>query len=82
MQRLKRITGFEYYADPNARDEGFITWMVDGKPATRLGAKAMAADPEGSQVGDRLISEEPMSIIINLGISGMSTFLLFVIGGS
>lgn len=34
-----------------------------------MGASAMAADPTGSGVSDRLVPEEPMSIILNLGIS-------------
>ncbi|KAF8996765.1 glycoside hydrolase family 16 protein [Hymenopellis radicata] len=63
------VYGFEYYANPDARSEGFITWVVDGKPSTRMGAGAMAPDPHGSQVGQRLIPEEPMSIVLNLGIS-------------
>ncbi len=63
--------GFEYYANPDARSDGFITWIVDGKPSTRMGAGAVAPDPNGSQVGQRLIPEEPMSIVLNLGISRM-----------
>ncbi|KAI8986834.1 beta-glucan synthesis-associated [Trametes punicea] len=63
--------GFEYWANPQNRDEGFITWQVDGKPSVRLGASSMGPDtgPDGSQVSQRLIPEEPMSIILNLGIS-------------
>ncbi|KIY66939.1 glycoside hydrolase family 16 protein [Cylindrobasidium torrendii FP15055 ss-10] len=60
--------GFEYWADTKHREDGFITWMVDGKPTTRLGARAMGADAQ-TEVGQRLIPEEPMSIVINLGIS-------------
>ncbi|KAJ8095798.1 hypothetical protein PM082_022905 [Marasmius tenuissimus] len=63
--------GFEYWADPNARDDGFITWQVDGKPSFEVRASAVLADrgPEGSQVGRRIVPEEPMSLIMNLGIS-------------
>ena len=63
--------GFEYWADPANRQDGFITWQVDGTPSYRLGTSAMAPDtgPDGSQVGQRLIPEEPMSIVLNLGIS-------------
>ncbi|KAF8918435.1 glycoside hydrolase family 16 protein, partial [Mucidula mucida] len=63
------VYGFEYYANPDARSDGFITWIVDGKPSTRMGAGAVAPDPNGSHVGQRLIPEEPMSIVLNLGIS-------------
>ena len=64
-------TGFEYWADPGDRLNNFITWQVDGTPTYQLGASAMGPDtgPDGSQVGQRLIPEEPMSIILNLGIS-------------
>ncbi|PBK96428.1 glycoside hydrolase family 16 protein [Armillaria gallica] len=63
------VYGFEYYSNPNSRGDGFITWITDGKPSARMGASAMAADPTGSGVSDRLVPEEPMSIILNLGIS-------------
>ncbi|KAG7100303.1 hypothetical protein E1B28_002078 [Marasmius oreades] len=63
--------GFEYWADPNDRDNGFITWQVDGKPSVQLLPKAVGPDmgPEGSLVGQRTIPEEPMALILNLGIS-------------
>ncbi|KAF9256973.1 beta-glucan synthesis-associated [Marasmius fiardii PR-910] len=63
--------GFEYWANPNNRDEGFITWQVDGKPTVKQLPIAMGPDkgPGGMGAGQRLIPEEPMSIIINLGIS-------------
>ncbi|KAK0483237.1 glycoside hydrolase family 16 protein [Armillaria novae-zelandiae] len=63
------VYGFEYYSNPNSRSDGFITWITDGKPSVRMGASAMAADPTGSGVSDRLVPEEPMSITLNLGIS-------------
>ena len=54
--------GFEHWADPSARENGFITWMVDGNPSHRIGAGAVGPDkgPDGSGVGPRLIPEEPM----------------------
>lgn len=54
--------GFEYWAEPSAPEQGFITWMVDGTPSYRLGADAMGPDQgsDGSGVGRRLIPEEPM----------------------
>ena len=55
-------TGFEYFADPNARSDGYITWQMDGSPTVRMGAGAVAPDQgsDGSGVGQRLIPEEPM----------------------
>ncbi|KAH9849652.1 beta-glucan synthesis-associated [Lenzites betulinus] len=66
-----KTLGFEYWANPKNRDEGFITWQTDGQPSVRLGASAMGPDTgaDGSQVSQRLIPEEPMSIILNLGLS-------------
>jgi beta-glucanase (GH16 family) len=63
--------GFEYFANPQARSEGFITWQMDDTPTIRMGAGAVGPDQgtDGSGVGQRLISEEPMSIVLNLGMS-------------
>ncbi|KAF8339434.1 beta-glucan synthesis-associated [Amanita rubescens] len=63
--------GFEYWADPSDRPNNFITWQVDGSPSYRLGASAVGPDTGtgGTGVGQRLIPEEPMSIVLNLGIS-------------
>lgn len=63
--------GFEYWTNPSNPSEGYITWMVDGQQSIRLGAPAMGSDQgtNGTGVGQRLIPEEPMSIILNLGIS-------------
>ncbi|GAA6064087.1 hypothetical protein JCM10212_003445 [Sporobolomyces blumeae] len=48
--------------------DGFITWQTDGKPAWTLNAGAVGPNDK-VDIGQRLISEEPMSIILNLGIS-------------
>ncbi|KAF8213898.1 beta-glucan synthesis-associated [Mycena galopus ATCC 62051] len=63
--------GFEYWSDPTDPTTGFIEWQVDGQPSARMGAAAVGPDqgPTGSGVGQRLIPVEPMSIILNLGIS-------------
>ena len=63
--------GFEYWSNPQNRDEGFVSWMVGDQQTTRMGAGAVAADqgPDGSGVDRRLIAEEPMSIVLNLAIS-------------
>ncbi|CAL1711204.1 unnamed protein product [Somion occarium] len=66
-----KTLGFEYWANPSKPDEGFITWQVDGTPSITMGASAVGADQGdgGSGVSKRLIPEEPMSIVLNLGIS-------------
>jgi len=63
--------GFEYWANPSNPDEGFVHWQVDEQPTHRVSALAMGPDqsPLGSGVSRRLIPEEPMSIVLNLGMS-------------
>ncbi|KAF8886596.1 beta-glucan synthesis-associated [Gymnopilus junonius] len=63
--------GFEYWSDPKNRGDGFITWQADGQKTYEIWPPAVGADQgtNGSGVGPRLIPEEPMSIILNLGIS-------------
>ncbi|KAF7355633.1 hypothetical protein MSAN_01480800 [Mycena sanguinolenta] len=63
--------GFEYWSDPTDPSTGFITWQVNGSESARVGAAAVGPDQGdgGSGVGQRLIPVEPMSIVLNLGIS-------------
>ncbi|KAJ7094453.1 beta-glucan synthesis-associated [Mycena belliarum] len=63
--------GFEYWSDPKDPSSGFITWQVNGSATSRMGATAVGPDQgaDGSGVGQRLIPVEPMSIILNLGMS-------------
>lgn len=55
--------GFEYLND---NDDGYITWYVGQDPVVTVKAYLMA--PNGN-VGFRRVSKEPMSIIMNLGVS-------------
>lgn len=63
--------GFEYWSDPSNPSDGYITWQTAGVESARLGAAALGPDPlpNGTGVSQRLISVEPMSIVLNLGIS-------------
>ncbi|KAJ8594095.1 glycoside hydrolase family 16 protein [Rhizopogon salebrosus TDB-379] len=63
--------GFEYWSDPSNPLDGYITWQTAGVESARLGASALGPDPlpGGSGVSQRLISVEPMSIVLNLAIS-------------
>jgi hypothetical protein len=72
--------GFEYFANPKSRSDGFITWQMDGQPTFRMGAAAVGPDQgsDGSGVGARLIPEEPMvrsyhSFTLHLLISVVSS---------
>lgn len=62
--------GVEYWSDPDNRDDGFIEWVADA-PVFRIDNNVLSGDPTVN-ISSRLISEEPMSIILNLAISGMS----------
>ncbi|KAF8312546.1 glycoside hydrolase family 16 protein [Clavulina sp. PMI_390] len=60
--------GFEYWGNKNDRDNGYIVWYVNGTPSWI--AKADAVGPDGTTlISQRLISEEPMYIIMNLGMA-------------
>ncbi|GAA6003892.1 hypothetical protein JCM10207_006455 [Rhodosporidiobolus poonsookiae] len=59
--------GFEYDPTPSS-GEAYITWTSDGAPDWTLYASAVGPN-SNTQVGQRLISREPMSIVLNLGIS-------------
>ncbi|RKP32453.1 beta-glucan synthesis-associated [Metschnikowia bicuspidata] len=55
--------GFEYL---NNNDNGYITWYVGQEPTFTMHAYALG--PNGN-VGFRRVSKEPMTIIMNLGMS-------------
>ncbi|GAA6038390.1 hypothetical protein JCM8097_007625 [Rhodosporidiobolus ruineniae] len=57
--------GFEYDTDEK---NGYITWFSDEKPDWTLTAAAVGPNSK-TGVGQRLISKEPMYMILNLGIS-------------
>ncbi|GAA5936830.1 hypothetical protein JCM3775_002719 [Rhodotorula graminis] len=56
--------GFEY--DPGA--DGEIRWAINGTSTWTMRASAIGPD-EAAQIEQRLVSEEPMSIVLNLAIS-------------
>nr|BAK07632.1 predicted protein [Hordeum vulgare subsp. vulgare] len=62
------VFGFEYVANPNAREDGYIAWVSDGVQSWTVKADATAANPR-TEVGRRIIPEEPLAIIFNLGMS-------------
>jgi beta-glucan synthesis-associated protein KRE6 len=58
------LTGAEF--DPGA--DGRITWAINGSRTWQFNADAFGPNEE-TQIGQRLIAEEPMYININLAIS-------------
>lgn len=60
--------GFEYKPDFDNDGTGYITWYVDGKKSWTA-PSAVAPAVQEMNISRRLIPVEPMSIIINLGLS-------------
>lgn len=60
--------GVEFYSSPKTRDSSYINWYAHGKKSWGITAASLGADPV-SEVSARLIPEEPMYLVINLGMS-------------
>ncbi|KAG7451919.1 SKN1-domain-containing protein [Guyanagaster necrorhizus] len=63
-----RAYGYEWYSNPDNRDEGYITWYSDGVESWTMTSGTIGADST-VEISQRLIAEEPLYIILNLGIS-------------
>ncbi|WFD30045.1 hypothetical protein MSPP1_001058 [Malassezia sp. CBS 17886] len=61
------VFGLEYDPDWNGDGSGHITFFVDGKPSWTVYGSAFGPDTK-ADIGQRVISTEPMSIIMNLGV--------------
>ncbi|KAH9890083.1 glycoside hydrolase family 16 protein [Cubamyces lactineus] len=60
--------GFEWWSDPNNRQDGYITWFADGQPSWKMTAATIGPDAT-TEISQRLVPEEPMYIVMNLGMS-------------
>ncbi len=60
--------GFEYQPDYNADGTGYIVWYIDGVATWRVNGASLPPRP-AQNMGRRIIPVEPMTIIMNLGIS-------------
>lgn len=58
------VYGFEYKGGNN----GYINWVSNNQPAWTMNSNAIQANTE-SMIGERIISQEPMYMILNLGLS-------------
>ncbi|KAJ1311139.1 hypothetical protein OPQ81_009640 [Rhizoctonia solani] len=58
------VYGFEY----KPGNDGYILWTNDGEPAWKMYAAGMGPD-DNVKIGQRPVPQEPMYMIINLGIS-------------
>jgi hypothetical protein len=54
--------GFEYSAFPKEREKGYIHWTTDSKPAWTMYADATGPNSR-TQIGRRIVSEEPMYMV-------------------
>ncbi|KAK0568363.1 beta-glucan synthesis-associated protein [Tilletia horrida] len=60
--------GFEFQPDFGQNGNSYVTWYVDGQPTWTVYGGAL--DPRRAQdIGRRLVSTEPMSIILNLAMA-------------
>ncbi|THH19097.1 hypothetical protein EW146_g2013 [Bondarzewia mesenterica] len=58
----------EWWSNPSSRNEGYVTWSVNGQQTWTASAATLAGDTQ-TQISSRIVPEEPMSIVLNLGIS-------------
>lgn len=66
-----RCLGFEYFSNPEDRGSGHITWVANGKKSWTMFPDAVGA-VESMDIGQRLISEEPMAMVCQALISSLS----------
>ncbi|WWD18304.1 hypothetical protein CI109_102754 [Kwoniella shandongensis] len=62
------VYAFESWADPNNRGSGKITWVSEGTKSWVMEAASVGPDSD-MQIGQRLITEEPMAMVVNFGMS-------------
>ncbi|KAK0531270.1 hypothetical protein OC834_003024 [Tilletia horrida] len=68
------IYGLEYEPASERQNDGYVTWISDGDRAWNLIGAALGPDVL-TEIGQRLIPQEPMYPIMNLGISSSFTWL-------
>ncbi|EJD45587.1 glycoside hydrolase family 16 protein [Auricularia subglabra TFB-10046 SS5] len=62
------VFAFEYFGDPNDPANSYITWVSEGRQTFTMRGTSIGPD-EATGVGQRLISPEPMAIMLNLAVS-------------
>ncbi len=62
------VYGFEYTGNPADRQNGYITWVATGTKTWTMHASATGPNSR-TQIGQRIVAEEPMAMIINFGTS-------------
>ena len=62
------VLGVEYEPDWDGDGSGYITFYANGKPSWTITSGVLGSDSK-AMISRRIFSEEPMSIIVNLGIA-------------
>ncbi|KAF8964222.1 beta-glucan synthesis-associated protein-domain-containing protein [Flammula alnicola] len=60
--------GVEFWSDPNNRNDGYITWYSNSQKTWTITSATVGPNPV-TEVSQRLIPEEPMYLILNLGLA-------------
>ncbi|OAX42120.1 glycoside hydrolase family 16 protein [Rhizopogon vinicolor AM-OR11-026] len=60
--------GYEWWSNPSNRPEGYIQWYSEGQETWKVTSASIGADTT-VDISARLIPEEPMYIILNLGLA-------------
>nr|XP_019011212.1 glucosidase [Kwoniella pini CBS 10737]OCF49993.1 glucosidase [Kwoniella pini CBS 10737] len=69
--------GVEWSAYPEAREKGYIAWVSDNKRTWTMYADAVDANPR-TEIGRRIVSEEPMAMVCSTSICLLSNGFQFV----
>lgn len=64
--------GYEY--NPGASENSYITWSVSQQATATLRARALAPDT-AVEIDQRSIAEEPMYIVVNLGVASSFSYV-------
>ncbi|WFD41641.1 hypothetical protein MPSI1_000272 [Malassezia psittaci] len=75
------IVGMEYEPDWNNTGSGYITFYANGVPSWTINEGALTANT-AAEIGKRVVSKEPMSIIMNLGIASGFQYVTDFNGGT
>lgn len=70
--------GFEYWSDPDNRDQGFVTWQADGSKTFTAPASMLAGD-DATGIKARIMPEEPMVGLLLPFLPSPSSFSFFPI---
>lgn len=62
------VYGFEHYAIPSDRPNAYTTWVSTGVETWTMHPEAIGPNPR-TEISQRIMAEEPMSLIINYGMS-------------